>query len=84
MVYLFFKSRSGNVSNGLFSFLSGNGSQQDNKVDDQITLMMINQFFNSSTTSQERGSHRDDVAKHDRDQEIENTKKEILKLLEED
>jgi len=83
-VFLFFKSRSTNSSNGLFSFLSGKGSQQDNKIDDLITLMMIQQLLNSPPSSQESKALGFDNARREQEQEIENTKKEILELLDEE
>ena len=83
-LFLFYKSRSNNSSSGLFSFLSGKGSHQDNKIDDLITLMMIQQLLNSPPSSKESNSLSFDNDRRDREQQIEKTKKEVLELLEED
>ena len=44
-VYIFYKSRTSTSGNRLMSFLAGRTSQQDTKVDDFITLMMVQQLI---------------------------------------
>ena len=79
-VYLFYKSRTSPAGSGITSFLSGKRSPQDNKIDDLITLMVVSQFLNTpSSNHDDRPSTANDKEVSD----IENTKQEILRLLEE-
>jgi hypothetical protein len=81
-VYLFFKSRSSGSSRGVFGFFSGKNAQQDSRMDDLITLMMIQQLMNSSL---ENNDNRVDYEKKkEQDQQIDKIKQEVLELLEED
>ena len=77
-VYLFFKSRSSGSGNGIFNFLSGRNPQQDNKIDDLITLMMLQQLLSSNPQNHDV---RDNTEHNDK---IEKIKQEVLNLLEED
>lgn len=77
-VYVFFKSRSSGGGNGILNFLSGKNPQQDNKIDDLITLMMIQQLLNSNPQNHD---HRNNTEHKDK---IEKVKQEVLNLLEED
>ncbi|MFX1304395.1 MAG: hypothetical protein ACFE9X_13650 [Promethearchaeota archaeon] len=80
-VYLFFKSRSSS-GRGVFGFLSGKQPQQESKIDDLITLMMIQQLMNSS--SQNSDNQTRDEKKKEHEQHIDKIKKEVLDLLEDD
>ena len=79
VIYLVFKSRKG--GNGMISsFFSGNQSQHDNRLDDLIALMMLQQL--SATNSQSMGASQqisEDAQK--RREAIEKTQKETLDLL---
>jgi hypothetical protein len=83
-VFLFYKSRSGNSGSGVLSFLSGNGTQQDNNMDDLITLMMIQQLLNSPSSSRGSEGYGNDNGEREREKEIDKIKNEVLELLEED
>jgi len=80
-VYLFYKSRTSSGS-GVLSFLSGSKNSQDTKVDDLITLMMVQQLMNTNHNSGNNNS-----TPHSKDEEriekIEKTKQDILRSLEE-
>ncbi|MFX0106023.1 MAG: hypothetical protein ACFE75_11095 [Candidatus Hodarchaeota archaeon] len=80
-VYLFFKSRSSGSKGGLFGFLSGKQPQQDSKIDDLITLMMIQQLMNPSSQNSDNQLKDKKRKNHD---EIDRIKKEVLDLLEND
>ncbi len=79
-VYIFYKSRTSTSGNGIMSFLAGSTSHQDTKVDDLITLMMVQQLMNSNNNSGNNGSIRHSEDK-ERIEKIEQTKREILDLL---
>lgn len=81
-VYLFFKSRSSGSSRGMFGFFSGKNAQQDNRMDDLITLIMIQQLMNS--TSESSDNRVIDDKKKEQDQQIDKIKQEVLELLEEE
>lgn len=81
-VYLFFRSRKLGRRRGTFGFFSGKPSQHDERMDDLITLMMIQQLLN--TPSPARDSRLDEEHTKQKTQQIEKIKKEVLELLEED
>lgn len=81
-VYLFFKSRSSGSNRGVFGFFSGKNTQQDNRMDDLITLMMIQQLMNSPSESSDNRINND--KRKEEDQQIDKIKQEVLELLEED
>ncbi len=76
-VYIIFKSRSSGNSS-ILNFLSGRNPQQDSKIDDLITLMMLQQLLTSNP------QHHDTRDSTENKDEIEKTKQEVLNLLEED
>ena len=80
-VYLFFKSRSSSGRSG-FGFLSGKQSPRDTKIDDLITLMMIQQLISSS--SQSNNSQIREKKKAEHEHPIDKIKDEVLNLLDED
>ena len=79
VVYIIYKAKKG--GNGMISsFFSGNQAYQDNRLDDLIALMMLQQL--SSTNSQNSGASQqisEDARK--RREAIEKTQKETLDLL---
>lgn len=80
-VYLLFKSRSSGSSQGILGFLTGNHPQQDSKIDDLITLMMIQQLI----SPQNNPDHNIvDQQKQDPDLYVEKIKNEVLELLDEE
>lgn len=82
-VYLFFKSRKSGSHGWRFGFFSGKGAQQqDSRMDDLITLMMIQQLMN--TPSQDTDNRMYEESKKDRENDIEKVKQEVLDLLDED
>ncbi len=78
-LYIVYKARKG--GNGTIgSFFSGNQSRQDNRLDDLIALMMLQQL--SSTNSQSMGaSEQISEQSRKRREAIEKTQKETLDLL---
>ncbi len=79
-VYIFYKSRTSTSGNGPMSFLAGRTNHQDTKVDDLITLMMIQQLMSSNHNS----GNNDPIRRSEdekRIKKIEQTKQEILDLL---
>lgn len=82
-VYILVKSRKSSSQGGRFGFFSGTGAQQhDSRMDDLITLMMIQQLLNSP--SQDSDVHTYEDSKKIREQQIEKTKQEVLELLDEE
>jgi hypothetical protein len=82
-VYIFFKSRKSGSQGGVFGFFSGKNAQQESRMDDLITLMMIQQLLNSpSENSDNRRSKKVDFT-NDHEEQIEKIKQEVLGLLEE-
>ncbi len=80
-VYLFFKSRSSGSHNGVFGFFSGKNAQQGNRMDDLITLMVIQQLMNKSSQNNEYTIKND--RKEEKDKQIDKIKQEVLELLDE-
>jgi hypothetical protein len=80
-VYLFFQSRKSRSKSGVFRFFTRTNVQQDNRMNDLITFLMIQQLLNIS-------SHPDDNRLEEentkRKKEIDKIKQEVLDLLEED
>ncbi|MFX1501153.1 MAG: hypothetical protein ACFFDH_09350 [Promethearchaeota archaeon] len=79
-VYLFFKSRKSGSGRGVFGFLSGKSIQQESRMDELITLMMIQQLMNSPSDINQTKDNK----KEEREHQIEKIKNEVLELLEED
>jgi hypothetical protein len=81
-VYLFFKARKSDRKSGTFGFFSGKTTQQSRRMDDLITLMMIQQLLNSP--SQTTNSIVDEDESKERKKQIDKIKQEILELLDGD
>lgn len=79
-VYLLFKSRSSSSSGGVLGFLTGNQSQHDRKMNDLITLMMVQQLFSPQNNYDPNNI---DPKKQDQDHHIDKIKNEVLELLDE-
>ncbi len=79
-VYLFFKSRKQGGKGGIIGFFSGKNVQQDNRMDDLITLMMIQQLLNTPSQEAENRIKEQDI--NNTKVEKEKIKQEILDLLE--
>ncbi|NVM34512.1 MAG: hypothetical protein HWN81_02880 [Candidatus Lokiarchaeota archaeon] len=82
VVYLLFKSRSSNSSRGILGFFKGNNSQQDSKINDLITLMMVQQLFSRQNDPDQNNVI--DQKTQDKDQYIDKIKNEVLELLDEE
>lgn len=76
--YLYIKSKRSGSSRGVFSFMKGNPEQQNSNFDDIITLMMLQQLFNTTPERQ-----RDTPKEKNNEEQIEQTKQEVLELLDE-
>lgn len=77
-VYILFKSRSSNSSRGVLGFLTGTHSQQDSRIDDLITLMMVQQLLSSQNGHDQNNF---EYKKQDQDLHIDKIKSEVLELL---
>ena len=63
-------------------FFSGKNTPQDNRMDELITLMMIQQLMNSPSDS--TNNQVINEKKEEKDRYIDKIKKEVLELLEEE
>ncbi len=81
---MYYKSRNGrNSLNRGGAFFSGRQSQNNGRVDDLVTLVVLQQMFDkpSSNKVDELRSNQD--KSHKQEEQIEKIKHEILELLEE-
>lgn len=78
-VYLFFKTRSSGSKGRGLGFFSRKNTQQDSKMDDLITLMMIQQLMNSPS---QKSDNQIQDNKEKEDKHIDKIKEEVLELLE--
>lgn len=76
--YLYIKSKRLG-SSGFFGFMKG-GQHQESNFNDIITLMMLQQFFNNNSQAPERVNDNEEKSN---EEQIEQTKQEILELLDE-
>ena len=81
-VFLFFKSRSSSRG-GLFRFFSGPQAQQDEKINDLIMLMMIQQLLNPNEDRNKNPEYRPDFKKRERKDQIDKLKQEVFEILDE-
>lgn len=80
-VFLFFKSRKS--SSRRFGFFSGKSAQhQESRIDDLVTLMVIQQLLNTNSQDSDTRVYND--SERDRKQQIDKIKQEVLNLLDED
>ena len=82
-LYVFFKSRSSSKG-GLFRFFSGAQAQQDDKINDLIMLMMIQQLLNPNEDRNKNPEHRPDFKKREKKDQIDKLKQEIFEILDEE
>lgn len=80
-VYIFFKSRSSKSSRGIMGFLKGSHSQQDSRIDDLITLMMVQQLLSPQNDPNQNNI---DQKRQNQDHYVDKIKNEVLELLDED
>lgn len=76
--YIFIKSRKS--GSGISGFLKGKSSQSNNHMDDLITLMMLQQLTNNSSS---RIEEVDATKDNEHENYIEKVKQETLALLDE-
>jgi len=82
-VYIFFKSRKG--KGGIVNaFFSGRSNSQDSKIDDLITLIILQQMFSTPSSNEISNGNKASEKNNTREEEIEKVKEEILTLLESD
>jgi hypothetical protein len=82
VIYLFYKTRKN--GNGLLgAFFSGNNSHQDNRLDDLIALMMLQQLTSTNSQSNSATQQISEQARKRREA-IDKTQKEVLDLLSSD
>ncbi|MFX1419609.1 MAG: hypothetical protein ACFE9N_11875 [Promethearchaeota archaeon] len=80
-IFLFFKSRKSGPRG--FGFFSGKGAQQqESRMDDLVTLMMIQQLLNTNSQDSDTRVYKD--SEKDRKHQIDKIKEEVLNLLDED
>jgi hypothetical protein len=79
VIFLLFKSRkSTSPRKGFMRFFGGRVPEYESNMDDIITLMMIQQLFNTnSSNSSDNSNHKDE------DAYIDDVQDEILELLDE-
>jgi len=82
-VFLFFKSRSSSRG-GLFRFFSGAQAQQDDKINDLIMLMMIQQLLNSDGDRNNRPEYKPEFKKREKKDHIDKLKQEVFEILDEE
>ena len=81
--FLFFRSKRNNNGNIRRGFLKGAHSIQDNHMNDLITLIMLQQLLNPSSSNQNNKNYVLEEKRSDKEIEIEKVKRDILELLEE-
>jgi hypothetical protein len=80
--YLYIKSKRSGSSGGVFGFMKGNPQQQNDSLNDIITLMMLQQLFNNpNTQNSERYFLQSE--KEGKEDQIDQTRREVLELLDE-
>ncbi len=82
-IKLYFKSRKQKASSVRGAFFTGRRSQNNGRVDDLVTLVVLQQMFDKPSTNKmdELRSNQDKSNKQE--EQIEKIKLEILELLEE-
>ena len=79
--YIYYKSRNGRNSSNPRTFFSGRQSQNNGRVDDLVTLVVLQQMVNKPTNSYTKPV--EDTLATEREKAIEQTRKEVHQLLEE-
>ena len=81
--YMYYKSRNGRNSSNRGAFFSGKQSQNNSRVDDLVTLVVLQQMFDKPSTSKVNEFRSNQDKSHKQEEQIEKIKHEILELLEE-
>jgi hypothetical protein len=80
--YLYIKSKRSGSTGGVFGLMKGNPQQQNSSLDDIITLMMLQQLFDNTNT-QISDHHIMQTKNISEEDQIEQTRREVLELLDE-
>ena len=81
--FVYFKARKNGGSLGRGSFFSGRQPQNQDNIDNLITLVMLQQAFNKPGNSYIDKKPLEDKDATEREKIIDQTRKEVLQLLEE-
>ena len=82
-IYVYFKSRKSRSSSGIFTFFSKHSpSNQNNKLEDFITLILLQQTLQSFNSPNNKKKNASEKMIKD-EEKIEIVKQEVLALLEE-
>lgn len=81
--YMYYKAKKGGNSVGRGGFFSGSQPQSQDKMNDFITLMMLQQMVNKPANSYTVAKPAEDKSATERENAIEQTRKEVRQLLEE-
>lgn len=81
--FFYYKSKKSGASFGRGGFFSGNQPQNQDNIDNLITLVMLQQMVNKPNNPHIVKKPLKDKAVTERENIIEQTRKEILQLLEE-
>jgi len=81
--YMYYKSRNGRNSSNRGAFFSGKQSQNNSRVDDLVTLVVLQQMFDKPSTNKVNEFRSNQDKSHKQEEQIEKIKHEILELLEE-
>ena len=81
--YIYYKSRNGRNSSNRSAFFSGRQSQSNGRVDDLVTLVVLQQMFDKPSTNKVDELRFNQEKSHKQEEQIEKIKHEILELLEE-
>ena len=80
---MYFKSKKKGGSSVRGAFFSGRQSQNDGRVDDLVTLVILQQMFDKSSTNKVDELRSYQAKSYKKEEQIEKIKHEILELLEE-
>ena len=81
--YVYFKSRKGRNAMGKGGFFSGKQSYDNSRVDDLVTLVILQQMFDKPSTNKVNELRSYQTKSYKKEEQIEKIKHEILELLEE-
>ena len=82
-LYIYYKSRNGRNSSNHNAFFSGRQSQNNGRVDDLVTLVVLQQMFDKPTSNKVDELRSNQEKSHKQEEQIDKIKHEILELLEE-
>ncbi len=81
--YMYYKAKKSGNSSGVGGFFSGNQPHNQGKIDDLITLVVLQNLVNKPSNSYLDTKPIEDESATERKRAIEQSGKEILELLEE-